>query len=146
LSNADNPSATILSTMPHYQYHSPEMAYSSGTSYFWATKVVTGDSLLVVFDVAQNLSHVVVQTGNIDYPKDILHSGHVYVSPTVTRVKEQIVACDSTKSIASFQNGIAIADHLETVLSFSVQCLKVIAEQHHDHWVLFANVAVFVNK
>jgi len=146
LSNADNPPATVLSTMPHHQQHSPEMAYSSGTGYFWATKAVAGDSLLVVFDVAQNLSHVIIRTGNNDYPGDILHSGHVYVSPTVLRHKEKIVSCESTKSIASFQNGIAFANELESVLSFHVQCLKVSIEQPQDHWVLFANVAVFVNR
>lgn len=122
------------------------MAYSSGTGYFWATKAVAGDSFAVVFDVSQNLSRVVVRTGNGDYPRDILHSGHVYVSPTVLRHKEQVVACESTKSIASFQNGIAIADQLESVLSFHVQCLKVSVDQPHDHWVLFANVAVFINR
>ena len=146
LSNADNPSATILSTMPHYRDHSAEMAYSSGTGYFWATKVDTGDSLLVVFDVAQNLSRIVVKTGNTEHPTDFLHSGRVYVSQAVTKVSERIVTCDSGKSVASFQNGVAIADQLESVLSFHVRCLQVTVEEHHDHWVLFANVAVFVNR
>jgi len=146
LSNADNPSATILSTMPHYRDHSAEMAYSSGTGYFWATKVDTGDSLLVVFDVAQNLSRIVVKTGNTEHPTDFLHSGRVYVSQAVTKVSDRIVTCDSGKSVASFQNGVAIADKLESVLSFHVRCLQVTVEEHHDHWVLFANVAVFVNR
>ena len=146
LSNADNPPATVLSTMPYYQDHSPEMAYSSGTGFFWATKVFAGDSLLVIFDIAQNLSHVVIKTGNSDHPKDILDSGHVYVGPTVTRVNERIVVCDSAELIASFKNGVAVADSVASVLSFHVQCLKVTVEEHHDHWVLFANIAVFVAR
>jgi len=146
LSNADNPPASVFSTMPHHQGYLPDMAYSSGTGYFWATAAAAGDSLQVIFDVAQNLSRIVVRTGHADYPKDILHSGLVFVSPTVTKVKDGIFACDSSKSVASFQNGIAIAEHLETVLSFRVHCLKVTVEVKHDHWVLFANVAVFLAR
>jgi len=146
LSNADNPSATVMSSMPHYQDHSPEMAYSSGTGYFWATKAVAGDSLHIVFDIAQNLSRIVVQTGDADHPKDFLHSGHVFVSPAVTKVKEGVMACDSVMAVASFQSGVAIAERLETVLSFRVRCLKVTVEVDHNHWVLFANVAVFLSR
>ena len=146
LSNADNPPATVFSTMPHYQDFLPDMAYSSGTGYFWATKADTGDSLQVIFDVAQNLSRVVVQTGHADYPNDILHTGQVFVGSSVTKVKEGIASCDSTKSVASFQNGIAIVEHLEAVVSFRVQCLKVTVEVKHDNWVIFANVAVFLAR
>ena len=146
LSNADNPSAVVVSTMPHYQDYLPEMAYSSGTGYFWATKADAGDSIHVIFDVAQNLSRIVVQTGNTDHPKDILHFGHVLVSATVMRIREGIEMCGSTKSVASFNNGVAIAEHLETVVSFRVRCLKVTVEMNHDHWVLFANIAVFLNS
>lgn len=146
MSNADNPPATVISTMPQYQDYSPEMAYSSGTGYFWATEAVAGDSLHVIFDVVHNLSSVIVQTGNTDHPKDVLDSGHVFVSPNVTKVREEIVACDSTKLVASFENGVAVAEHLETLLSFDVRCVKVRVEVNHDHWVVFANVAVFVSR
>ena len=146
MSNADNPSATVISTMPHYQDYLPQMAYSSGTSYFWATKAIAGDSLHVIFDVAQNLSRIVVETGNADHPMDILHSGQVFVSPSVTRVREGVVACESFQSVASFHNGIAIAERLETVVSFGVWCLKLTVEIDHDHWVLFANIAVFLSS
>jgi len=146
LSNADNPSAVVVSSMPHYQDYLPEMAYSSGTGYFWATKAVAGDSMHVVFDAAQNLSRVVVQTGNTDHPKDILHSGQLLVSPTVMSIREGVETCGSTKSVASFKNGVAIAEHLETVVSFHVRCLKVSVDVDHDHWVLFANIAVFLNS
>lgn len=146
LSNADNPSAMVISTMPHYQDHSPEMAYSSGTGYFWATKAVAGDSVHIVFDVAQNLSRIVVQTGHSDHPQDILQSGRVFVGPTATKLREGVATCDSTQLVASFHNGVAIAERLETAVTFSVQCLKLIVDVNHDHWVLFANVAVFLAR
>ena len=144
LSDADNPPATVFATMPHYQDFTPDLAYSSGTGYFWATEADAGDSLQVIFDVAQNLSRVVVQTGHADYPNDVLHSGRLFVSPTVTRVRG-VVACDSAQSVASFHNGVAVAEHLETVLSFPVLCLKITVDVKHGHWVIFANVAVFLS-
>jgi len=132
--------------MPHYQEYLPEMAYSSGTGYFWATKAVAGDSLHVVFDVAANISRIVVETGHADHPMDILHSGYVLVSPSASRVHNGSVVCGSVKSVASFQNGIATAERLEGVLSFRVKCLKVTVEVSHEHWVLFNNIAVFLSR
>ena len=146
LSNADNPSATVFATMPNYHDYTADLAYSSRVSYFWATEANAGDSLQVIFDVAQNLSRIVVQTGHADHPNDILHSGRIFVSPTVTRVKDGVVACDSAQSVALFHNGVAIAEHLETVLSFLVQCLKITVEVKHDHWIVFADVAVFLTR
>lgn len=146
LSNADNPPATVVSTMPYYQGYLPEMAYSSGTGFFWATRAIIGDSMHVVFDIAQNLSRIVVQTGNTDHPTDILHSGRVLAGSTVTRVGEGVMTCDSFQLVASFQNGVAVVEHLATVLSFPVRCLKVTVEVNHDNWVLFANIAVFLNR
>jgi len=146
ISNADNPPATVVSTMPHYQDHIPELAYTSGTGYFWATKAVVGDSLQIVFDATQNLSRVVIRTGNDDHPTDSLISGHVFAGPSASVASGGAVSCDVTESVASFQNGVAMAEHLETVLPFRVKCVKVTVEADHDHWVLFASVAVFLNK
>jgi len=146
LSDADNPPATVFSTMPHHKDFVPEMAYSSGTGYFWATEADTGDSLQIIFDLPQNLSRIVVRTGHVDYPNDVLHSGRIFVSPSVTRVRAGVMVCDSAKSVASFHNGVAVAERLETVLSFLVRCLKVFVEVKHDHWVLFADVAVFLTR
>jgi len=146
LSDADNPPATVVSSMPQYRDHSPEMAYYSGTGYFWATKAVAGDSLHVIFDIAQNLSRIIVQTGHSDHPKDILHSGHLSVSPSVMSLKKDIVSCDSPKSVAVFHDGAAVGDHLETVLSFLVKCIQVTVDVNHDHWVVFANVAVYLSR
>jgi alpha-1,3-mannosylglycoprotein beta-1,4-N-acetylglucosaminyltransferase C len=143
-SSADNPPATVVSTMPHFKGHLPEMAYSSGNGYFWATKSNTGDSVHVIFDVAQNLSRIVVLTGSPDSPADALDKGSVYISSSVTvSAKGQKICEQPGQLVAVFSDGHAVAEQLEETVHSLTRCIIITVDSDQNHWVLFARIAVF---
>lgn len=144
----DNPPATIITNMRAFEKYTPDLAYSPGNGYFWASGLSQNDSLYVIFDSDQVLEGIVVETGDVKHPKDVLNVGWVEASPKVRDmdVQKKTVVCENLTKIAVFRNGRAEAVHLSRVLSEKTRCLRVVVGASQSQWVIFYQIAVFVKS
>lgn len=132
--------------MPHFDMHTAEMAYGSGSGFFWATKVQANDTIHVVFDSEQHdLVRIVVATGNEKNPKDILEDGSVLIGSNVTRIdlKSGTANCENLQKVASFKEGQATADNWQHEASFAVRCIQIRVDSSQQHWAVFSRIAIF---
>ena len=144
----DNPPATIISSMPFFKDHPPDLSYNSGSGYFWATKVVAGDYIYVLFKDDQHVKSLIVETGNEKNPTDKLDAGTVYLSQKVIMFDEKkgTVNCGNMQWVANFTDGRAETQSLETVVTWPVSCIKISVNNTQKKWVAFTQIAVFVVK
>lgn len=144
----DNPPATVLSTMPCHAGDEPEMAYSSGTGFFWATRVMAHDSIFVLFEDPVVLRRVLVHTGSPASPGDILGAGSLLVSDAVSHfdVTNRTARCDNLVSVGQFFNATIDVDKLDERVKKATKCLVVRVDETEKHWVVFSQIAVFVVK
>ena len=126
----------------------PEPIRLSG-QYFWAKDPKPGDSLYIVFDTAEKLDRVVVETGHPDHPNDFLRNGSLEASPKLLRIDNEKVMCADWRVIAySADRGGAIdAKNLTQVLGGRrTKCLKISIAQYQSQWIVFNQIAVFTVK
>lgn len=145
---ADNPPATLISDMPPFESNTVDLAYSSGSGFFWAAKVEAGNMICVVFEQKQQLSKVVVETGSEKNPNDRINNGTVFiglkVGPMSLNAADKI--CEDIVPISNFVNGRAEASLLDKGLTAPSSCIKILVTESQTNWVVFYQIAVFIVK
>lgn len=142
----DNPPATVISSMPPFEGNTAELAYSSGSGFFWAAKVEAGDAIFVMFEEPQTIRKIVVETGDPKHPDDYLRSGSVFVGSKVgpLRLQEPDKICAGTVLVSSFVNGRALIESPEGKVKADIRCVKILVNESQANWVAFYQIAVFV--
>ena len=100
----DNPPAVVFSKMPHFEDHTVDLTYGSGSGFFWATSVNANDEIFVIFEEDQHLSKIIVETGNEKNPKDQLFNGTVLISPKASKIDQSAnkAVCVEPQSCCKF--------------------------------------------
>lgn len=148
---SDDPTGNIITNMEAHSHWSPELCYASGSGYFWAKDTKKGDQLFVLFDTAQKLKRIVVETGNEKHVDDKLLHGILEISPKFMRKYKDVqtnlsaVYCADWKSVGEFESGRLDTGELSSWYK-PMQCLRITQTEEQDSWVLFDQIAVFVYK
>lgn len=142
-----DPPANIFTNLHPHESHSPELAYGSGSGYFWAKNPKPGEALYIVFDNNEKIDRIVVETGHPDHQQDFLRRGNVEVSPKLLRVDGQKVTCADWRVVAEVKDGRAdVANVTQAVGHRLTRCLKVTVTAEQSQWIVFSQIAVFVFK
>ena len=141
-----DPPATILSTMEHYGTYFAQLAYASGSGYFWAQNPKMGDSISIVFDQPQNVTRLVVETGNSEHPTDTLHAGTIEASSTLIKIAETTgrAVCAEPRLICHFKDGRCDVTEVTTKVKGFVRCVTITVTGNQEGWAVFDQIAVFV--
>ncbi|ELT89848.1 hypothetical protein CAPTEDRAFT_200535 [Capitella teleta] len=140
----DNPPATIVTNIAHYNDYVPDLAYSSGSGYFWATQAKVGDTVTVVFNTNHRLHRVRVMTGNKAKPRDILRHGVLWASDSVTRYERErnVVHYGEKYHLGNFSYGQVDVNNLESVLSVPMRCIVIEVTESQSQWIVFFHIGV----
>jgi len=142
---ADDPAATVLSSMRPVGPHTVELAYASDAGFFRATSVVPGDWVAVVFDVEVSIRRLVVCTGLADGSLT-LKSGFVELSPRLLRLDAAApsVVCADFVRVADIAGKSTQLDGLsQSVWGRTTQCLRLTVSEVDGDDVVFQQIAVF---
>jgi alpha-1,3-mannosylglycoprotein beta-1,4-N-acetylglucosaminyltransferase C len=145
---ADNPPAVIVTNIEHYQDYAPDLAYASGSGYFWATNVKRGDKVTVVFNQSHRLHRVRVITGNKAKPRDILLRGTLWACDAVRQYDQQtnVVVYGTKFPLANFTAGAVDVNNLESRLSSPMRCIVIEITEDHSRWIVFFHIGVQVSN
>jgi alpha-1,3-mannosylglycoprotein beta-1,4-N-acetylglucosaminyltransferase C len=141
----DNPPAFVFSQIPHFETHTVDLAYGSGSGFFWGTSINTNDTIFVIFEEDQHLTKIIVETGNDQNPKDQLVNGSVLISGKVSIMNQsdKTAVCDDPEVVAVFKDGRAIVEALTDKIT---RCLMIRVDSSQTKWVVFSQIAVFLKK
>ena len=144
--SSHDPPATILSTMEHYGTYFVQLSYASGSGYFWAQSPKMGDSISLVFDEPQNVTRIVVETGNSEHPTDILHAGTIEASSTLIKIAETSgrAICAEPKLLCQFKDGRCDVTEVVAKVKGFVRCVTITVTGNQEGWAVFDQIAVFV--
>ncbi|XP_046345566.2 alpha-1,3-mannosyl-glycoprotein 4-beta-N-acetylglucosaminyltransferase C-like [Haliotis rufescens] len=140
---ADNPPAEVFTSMEAYLTFLPRLAYEKTEGCFLTHRSPSdGDSFTVVFQEPHRLRRVIIDTGSVGHPEDILLSGHLEVSLTLLKTEVNI-QCVNDIMIGEFKDGRIDVDALEEIIKFKAMCLKVRITKHQEPWLIVREIAVF---
>ena len=145
----DDPPGKVFTNMQTFKHYIPELAYASGSGFFWAQEPHKGDHITIKFDTPQQLKRVVVETGHSKSPKDVLHNGIVEISPKFMRMYSpsktsnvSSVLCGDWKTVGEFVDGRIDSGDLSSWYR-PMECLRITQTQEQENWVVFNQIAVF---
>ena len=121
-----NPPAKIYSTFSIHGYHTANRLYE-GKGYFWSDIIHKGDSIVAEFLQPQLLSGVLIRSGSIEIPLDILEYG-------VVELKTQ--GNNDYEYWCEFKRGEASCSSLTTRL---VSGIRVLATETQNHWLVITH-------
>ena len=134
--------------MQHHENSLVQLAYASGSGFFWAKDPRMGDSISIVFEQPQTITQVVVETGNEQHPVDVLHGGTVELSRTLIKLDERAgrAVCGDPRVIGHLQNGRCNIQNVTTLFKTTAKCLLVTVTANQDNWIVFDQIGVFVES
>jgi len=145
--SADDPPATVLSSMQPVGSHTVDLAYSSGGGYFHCSSVSPGDWIALVFDIEVNVERILVETGLPDGSLT-LSSGFVELSPRLLRMDPtapSVVCADFVRVGEVVGKSTELVDISRSVWGRPTRCLRLtvgeLTERTAD--VIFHQIAVF---
>lgn len=144
-SDADDPTASIYSSMRSVGMHSAELLYASGGGYFKASAPVAGDWITLVFDGDVYVSRIKVQTGlpSGSYP---LLGGTVEASPRLLKLDISVpsVLCADFVRVGEIGPGATEFGNLQSHLwGRPTRCLRITVTSADENDVVFRQVAVY---
>ena len=144
---SDDPPGYVVSNMESFQKHSADLAYAAGNDFFWAKDPKQGDFVMVVFDEPQPVDKVLVNTGDTAHPRDKLKEGAIEASHKLLNHNKNTgtVTCANFRSLGKFVNGELEVENVKQKLgNKTVQCLRVVVQQTQTDWIIFRQIAVFL--
>ncbi|XP_051513699.1 alpha-1,3-mannosyl-glycoprotein 4-beta-N-acetylglucosaminyltransferase B-like isoform X2 [Myxocyprinus asiaticus] len=145
-----NPSATLSSSLKHYQVYTLERAYS-GEDFFWGLTPKKGDYILITFTKPEAVKGYLFRSGSIETNGDKFYNTTVEGLPSDSSVIESVergeLPCckpstDGFVVIGSFKNGIAEGDVDGALQKLSAIRLMVYSDS--DVWVLLSEIFIKV--
>ncbi|XP_070567751.1 alpha-1,3-mannosyl-glycoprotein 4-beta-N-acetylglucosaminyltransferase C-like [Ptychodera flava] len=145
--NADNPPATVYSSMRAFSMYLPQLAYKSQPGYFWGVAPKTGDSIFVVFETAVKLTRVIFETGTEDHKDDFLRNGRLEASSQlIGQTEKQLPVCSDYVYLGSFDNGKVDVSDVQKKTEQAVKCLRVSVTEDQVAWMILKEIAVWILK
>ena len=135
---ADNPPASVQSSMKSDAFRIENAYNRKQTDFFWYDKPKPGDDFVVKFDTTQDIRTLSIRTGSPLYPNDILEHGRVYWS---TGVMKNASECGEYNYDGVFTGGKYTLEH-----KYGVKCVMVQISGEQEYWLLVNDIAVHVNK
>ncbi|CAH1256768.1 MGAT4C [Branchiostoma lanceolatum] len=148
--DSDNPPAVVSTNIPVFRQFKPQLAYSTEPGYFWAKSPLAGQAFFVLFEEPARLSRVVVETGSVEHPTDVLENGTLEASAHLVSVNEldDTPYCSDYVRLGDFGNGRfeAVTRSREGLGSFEVKCLKATVTRDQQVWMLVKEIAIWTVK
>lgn len=144
-SDADDPPASIFSSMRGVGRHSVELLYASGGDYFRASAPVAGDWITLVFDGDVYVNRIKVQTGLPSGSYPIL-GGTVEASPRLLKLDRRVpsVLCADFVRVGEIGPGDTEFGSLQAQLwGRPTRCLRITVTSADENDVVFRQVAVY---
>ncbi|XP_048449251.1 alpha-1,3-mannosyl-glycoprotein 4-beta-N-acetylglucosaminyltransferase C-like [Rhincodon typus] len=138
----DNPPATIYTSLKVFENYDPNKAYSNGDEYFWGKSPSTGDYFTIVFMKPMNVTRIHVVTGSEDRHNDILHSGILEVGKNL-KVTQKGKDCSDYVKLNAFQKGLFDKKDINTVIDFSVDCVRVFITNSQKDWLIIRSISIW---
>lgn len=140
-----DPPATIYTSLIAHETYSADLAYGSGSGYFWAHSPREGDAYTVVFEQSVRLARVAVVTACEQHMNDYLRHGLLQASPKMLRTTANGAVCADWRTLGTLEEGQLDVTELDEVLSGrTTQCLKLAVTQNQTEWLVLHQIAVFV--
>ena len=143
--HGQDPPGSIFTTLIAHESYTADLAYGSGSGYFWARSPKQGDTFTIVFDQTVRLKRVAVATGHEVHPRDILKHGIVEASPKLLRATETTAMCADWRRVGQLESGILNATDLDQLLGGKLtKCLKITVTNNQTEWIVIHQIAVFL--
>lgn len=146
--SADDPAATVLSSMRSVGSHTVDLVYASGGGYFHSSSVAAGDWIAVIFETDVIIDHILVQTGLPD-GSFILRSGFIELSPRLLKLDTSVpsVVCADFVRVGEIAGKSTELNNVaQSVWGRATRCLRLIVGELGDNAagdVVFHQIAVF---
>lgn len=140
---ADNPKATVWTSLGTYNNFTIDKAYSNdGLGFFWGFSMNDNDFIVIIFEVPQLIDNVTIKTGvKTDHIKDILSSGYLEYSTDNPLMMNGIVDCRHYELLSKFANGTVYVSHVSDRLN-DVTCLKITIFKMKGKWIFIQDISV----
>jgi len=148
--SADDPAATVLSSMRPVGSHTVDLVYASGGGYFHASSVTAGDWLAVIFETDVLIGRILVQTGLPDGSL-MLRSGFIELSPRLLKLDTSVpsVVCADFVRVGEIAGkSTELNDVAQSVWGRTTRCLRLTVGELGDSAagdVVFHQIAVFTS-
>ena len=140
--NGDNPVASIETDMLHPVDNKPEYAYEQqNDSFFWAKSPAKGNYYSVVFAQPQNISRIIISTGDARKKNDYLESAYILISITYPCHTH-----GSARTIGKFIEGEFDSSVVGSRIPLDVRCVSVSVIESQQKWVIFRQIEIFLKK
>ena len=146
--SADDPAATVLSSMRPVGTHTVDLVYASGAGYFQSSSAASGDWIAVIFETEVLVKRVLVRTGLPDGSLT-LKSGFVELSPRLLKLDTSVpnVVCADFVHVGEIDGkSTELSDVARKVWGRTSRCLRVTVGELADSSageVVFHQIAVF---
>ena len=133
----DNPVAVVSTTLKPFQSHTINRAYAKTKDFFWSGQPPTDDDTVTIsYTTAIYINRIVITTGNISHPSDILREGALSASPNQD--------CSSSTTVGHFFKGhLDISDVYQTVPA--IRCLRI-SMKAQSEWLIIQQIQIFLQK
>ena len=144
---ADDPPATILSSMQPVGSQTVDLAYCSGAGYFHCVSVTPGDWIALVFDAEVSIERILVETGLPDGSLT-LSSGFVELSPRLLRLDPaapSVVCADFVRVGEIVGKSTELVNVAKLIWGRPTRCLRLTVGELTEaaNEVVFHQIAVF---
>ena len=143
--SADDPAATVLSSMRPVGSHTVDLVYASGGGYFHSSSVTAGDWIAVVFETDVMVERILVQTGLSDASLT-LRSGFIELSPRLLKLDTflpSVVCADFVRVGEIAGKSTELNNIAKSVWGRATRCLRLIVGDNAAGDVVFHQIAVF---
>ena len=142
-SSADDPPATVLSSMRPVPPHTADLVYASDAGYFQSSLVVPGDWIALVFDADVTIKRILVRTGLPD-GSQTLRSGFIELSPRLLKLDRNApsVVCADFVRVGEVVGKLSELDNVvRSVWGRTTRCLQLTVADAASQ-VVFHQIAV----
>ena len=145
--HSDDPSGKVFTNMVPFGENIPDLAYASGSGFFWAKDPQVGQYYGVVLDSNEAVKRIYVETGTNAHPTDTLKEGKLEVgfAKDSAQQVDKLSECANWASIGEILAGRV---EVENVMTFtrnrSIRCFRVTITKPQQDWVALKQIAVFL--
>lgn len=136
-----NPSADIYSDMSVYKDHIPNLAWASGSGFFWGRTPEIGNHLTVVFRDSVVVTRITVETGSEG--KDLLDSAVVELGSDPVATEKGEKTCQQFHTLGKMENGLFEMQEVEKKKNdSSSSCLRIRVTTNQKDWVIIRKIRI----
>ncbi|KAL4224859.1 hypothetical protein ACF0H5_015555 [Mactra antiquata] len=145
LPEGSHPSAAVVSSFEPVRGYPPSHVYDgNGTTFFWAKTPHKAGHLSLYFDAPQNISRIVISTGDPYVKKDPLMNANLLVGFNPFNGHGRTYTCDNLSTIAQFVDGELDTKAMGVRIPRDIACLRIQPFKNSKTWVMFREIVVIL--